>query len=246
MIGIYKITNKINNKSYIGQSIDIEDRLRHHKSSLKHNRHENLYLQNAWNKYGENNFTFEILIECNEDMLDNLEKHYIQLYKTMNENFGYNFESGGNLNKHISEASRKKMSESKKGMYVGKNNPMYNVHLKHTEEFKRKMSERFSGSGNNMFGVHQKISEERKQHQSEIMKGFNNPFYGCKHTDETKVKMRMNNKSKKSVLCVETNTIYESCSEASRQTGIYVDSIIKCCNNKQHTAGNYHWKYTTQ
>lgn len=51
MTGIYVITNISNGKKYIGQSVDVEDRIAHHKSSLKHNRHENSYLQNSWNKY---------------------------------------------------------------------------------------------------------------------------------------------------------------------------------------------------
>lgn len=59
--GIYMITNLANNKKYIGQSVDVENRIRHHKSSLKHGRHENSHLQNAWNSYGADNFAFECL-----------------------------------------------------------------------------------------------------------------------------------------------------------------------------------------
>ena len=66
MSGIYMIRNIINNKVYIGQSSDLKDRLAHHKSSLRHNRHYSSYLQNAWNKYGEENFEFIILEECEE------------------------------------------------------------------------------------------------------------------------------------------------------------------------------------
>lgn len=57
MIGIYKII--INNKLYIGSSLDIKNRIKQHKSDLKNNRHANPKLQNAYNKYHE--FKYEIL-----------------------------------------------------------------------------------------------------------------------------------------------------------------------------------------
>lgn len=60
MIGVYMIRNNINGKVYIGQSVDVRDRLWHHKSMLKNNRHENSYLQNSWNKYGADAFEFMV------------------------------------------------------------------------------------------------------------------------------------------------------------------------------------------
>lgn len=59
--GIYQILNKINNKIYIGSSIDIISRFHQHKTALRHNKHHCLYLQNSWNKYGEENFEFLII-----------------------------------------------------------------------------------------------------------------------------------------------------------------------------------------
>lgn len=63
MIGIYKITNKINNKVYIGETMDVEKRWNEHKESLKNNTHHSYKLQSDWNEYGENNFLFEIIYE---------------------------------------------------------------------------------------------------------------------------------------------------------------------------------------
>lgn len=59
--GIYRIRNIINDKVYIGQSISIRDRWNSHKGALRKNDHRNHYLQNAWNKYGEDNFAFEVI-----------------------------------------------------------------------------------------------------------------------------------------------------------------------------------------
>lgn len=52
-IGIYQIKNKINGKVYIGQSINIEKRLKRHLNDLRKLKHRNQHLQNAFNKYGE-------------------------------------------------------------------------------------------------------------------------------------------------------------------------------------------------
>ena len=88
------IKNNINNKSYIGQSINIENRWTHHKSELNNNRHINDYFQNAWNKYGEDNFSFIVIEECKESELNEKEIYYINKYNSMNN--GYNLCEGGN------------------------------------------------------------------------------------------------------------------------------------------------------
>ena len=95
MIGIYKITNTINNKVYIGQSIDIAKRWREHKRrAFVQNKEYNKYLYNAFRKYGLENFSFEIIKECPREQLDKLECFYIRQYNSCNELYGYN-ETGG-------------------------------------------------------------------------------------------------------------------------------------------------------
>jgi len=59
--GIYLINNKCNGHQYIGQSVDIESRWKSHRYELNRCIHNNTYLQNAWNKYKEQNFSFSIL-----------------------------------------------------------------------------------------------------------------------------------------------------------------------------------------
>jgi group I intron endonuclease len=64
MRGLYKITNVVNGKAYIGSSNkNTNRRLIQHKSNLKAGRHINGHLQRAWNKYGEASFTFEHLLD---------------------------------------------------------------------------------------------------------------------------------------------------------------------------------------
>lgn len=77
LTGIYKIVNKVDNKCYIGSAATyFKRRIRQHYFSLIKNTHENKYLQNAFNKYGINNFYFEIIEICPEkDVLKKEQYH---------------------------------------------------------------------------------------------------------------------------------------------------------------------------
>ena len=67
--GIYQIVNKENNKRYIGSSVNVEGRVWNHFTMLISNRHGNKHLQNAYNKYGHNNFEAVLIYECSEEEL---------------------------------------------------------------------------------------------------------------------------------------------------------------------------------
>ena len=94
MIGIYKITNLINGKMYIGQSIDIEKRWEEHKF---YSGKENTAIQSAFKKYGISNFSFEVIEECLREELDAKEIYWIAKYDSFNN--GYNLTQGG-MSKH--------------------------------------------------------------------------------------------------------------------------------------------------
>ena len=87
--GVYKITNIVNGKIYIGSSKDIKSRWSQHKTQLREGSHGNSYLQNAWNKYCEENFKFEIIEECDPDMQFEKEQYYLDLFSPFDNN-GYN------------------------------------------------------------------------------------------------------------------------------------------------------------
>lgn len=97
MIGIYKITNTINGKVYIGQSVDINKRLIRHRCNGIKNRHytPESHLYRAMHKYGIDKFQFEVLEECPESELNRLEMYYIKAYNSTDSEFGYNVTYGG-------------------------------------------------------------------------------------------------------------------------------------------------------
>lgn len=124
---IYKITNLINGKIYIGQTKNtLERRLKEHIWEAKRwynnvDKKFNSKLFSAIIKYGEENFIVEPIYELrNSENIDELERYYIRQLDAMNEEKGYNISEGGNKpptrkNFHQSLEARQKMSDSQKG-----------------------------------------------------------------------------------------------------------------------------------
>ena len=97
MFGIYKITNKQNNKIYIGKSKSVEDRWIYHTSHHNDSKEWNKILYKAFRKYGIDNFNFEIIEPMDEKTYDkfgnNREQYWIIYYDSLNN--GYNETNGG-------------------------------------------------------------------------------------------------------------------------------------------------------
>lgn len=89
-MGIYKITNLVNNKVYIGSAKNVEYRINVHLSKLKGGYHINKHLQAAFSKYGESNFKFELIRETSVGILRRAEQFYINKYQSINPKYGYN------------------------------------------------------------------------------------------------------------------------------------------------------------
>lgn len=115
---IYKIRNIVNNKIYVGSSENYKNRIWKHKSDLKAGIHCNSHLQNAWNKYGKENFEFSILeiLNINDNIIEK-EQYWIDTLNVKNKQVGYNLKlkAYSNLGYKYSEESKIKMSIAKKG-----------------------------------------------------------------------------------------------------------------------------------
>lgn len=159
-IGIYGIRNKINDKIYIGKTgMNFGDRWDSHRSLLNNNKHDNPYLQNAWNKYGEENFEFIVIEDCDIDDLNERETYWIKYYKE--KSLAYNIHDGGdggyNLGKHLSEETKQKIGEKNRINMLGKT---------HSEETKKKMRDAHLGKN------YKPMSEEGKQHDREAQQKY--------------------------------------------------------------------------
>lgn len=94
MQGIYAIINKVNGKMYIGKSVDIETRIKRHFRELRKSIHHNKHLQRSFDFYGEDKFTWVILLECYfKNDLNEEEVSMIHEYSSYSD--GYNETIGG-------------------------------------------------------------------------------------------------------------------------------------------------------
>lgn len=116
--GIYKIVNEVNGKFYWGSTDNFDRRFGEHKRALSKNEHFNRHLQFAWNKYGEDNFVFEVVEKCGEEMLFEIEQKHLD--KWAESNCCYNIALSakspmrGRTFTHTKSA-KKKISEKMKG-----------------------------------------------------------------------------------------------------------------------------------
>lgn len=146
--GIYFIYNNVNGKYYIGSSKNLKRRFATHKSNLRNNSHCNNHLQNAWNLYGEENFTFQVERRCHDvNVLINQEKKMIRIFKPE-----YNKSIVINNSFCLSKETKQKISEKSKEKFiknplliekireVGKKSAIFNIGRKHTEKTKLNMS----------------------------------------------------------------------------------------------------------
>ena len=165
---VYKITNTVNNKSYIGATIHEPEkgRIKDHLSGSKKG---NRLIANAVKEYGKDAFTYEILeADVFDEFLPNLEVAYIAHYNTIAPH-GYNLDSGGGGAGLPCAESRRKMSESAKGKIIPANT-------------RRKMSEANSGEKNGFFGKTHSAETCRKI--SEIKKNDPRAIEHCRSLSE--------------------------------------------------------------
>ncbi len=118
--GIYIIKNKLNNKVYVGQSVNLNRRIADHRRHLQNGSHKNTYLQRAFSCDGAENFEFDIIEHCSKEELNDREIYWISQYKSNNRAYGYNIESGGQLGNTWSDDAKERRS--------GDGNPMYGKH----------------------------------------------------------------------------------------------------------------------
>jgi group I intron endonuclease len=238
---IYRITNTINKKVYIGQTIQetVEKRWNLHKHLAGRNKGCTA-LKEAFKKYGIDKFKFEVLIICfNEDCIA-YEKEYIKKYNSIAPN-GYNISAGGDggaffKGKKHTEETKKILSEKIKKHYSDPENIRKNIPL--IKEGMNK-SEKWKAVKNNKKENPRTWDEDVKTKISEGM----NKYY--KENKEKHAKIVSEKLGQKIIQYDINNTYicnYPSIAEAVRQTGTPKTSIQYCILGKMKTAGGFIWK----
>lgn len=269
--GIYIIINTINNHKYIGSSKNIFLRWMEHKRLLRKNKNCCKGLQSAWNKYGEQSFSFEVLRMCKRGSLLEFEQQYFDLLKPE-----YNMLSVAKSlptmkgKKHSIETKKRMSASGKKSwteerrktasLMVGELNPTYGS--KHTDEFKKKRKETMIKMWtNDDFRKNQieKRTGKNKPNMVGKLAGDKNPMYGMsgdkspcwgrKLSKEHIDKFCFSTRRKIKQIDVVSGSIiseYVSITEAAMQimgTKKATGNIVSCAKGILKSAYGYKWSY---
>ena len=266
---IYLIRNNINNKVYIGQTVEkggFDRRYRHNLRDYTHNEH----LRNSIDKYGIENFYIdkEFDVAYSQEELNKLEDMYIKTYNSTDKKFGYNKRFGGAngrmseetklklKGRTFSEYSRLKISKTrlkriKEGKIIpwdkgikrtdiaGEKHPFYGKH--HSEETRRKISDANKG----------KYVGENNPMYGKRFYGQDNPNYGNKWSEDQRKKaseywkehshFAINNPNIRKVINLDTLEVFDSIKLAKEK---YTKGDISACvRGKTKKAGGYRWMY---
>lgn len=226
---IYKITNKITNKVYIGQTKKtLEKRWHQHikeaQDAINGDRQNFPLFHRMIIKYGKENFNIELLEECSDDKLDIKERYWINQFNSYND--GYNATIGGQ------DVFKERKSQGQKVL-------------------KYSLDGEFLCS----YSTAQEAADSVKVHSSNIRKNCNGLSKSCagfkwrwaKEEEEPIYPINSNGTKNRKVVQYDLNgqfiSEYENISEAAKSVGISRTGIYNCCNNRQKTSAGFLWSY---
>ena len=229
--GIYKIENRVNGKVYIGQSINIHNRIKcGHSERWEKNKH----LKASYSKYGIENFTFSTIRVIKESpiaqlLLNCLERYYIDKYNSVDSRYGYNKKEGGDRDCLYSKESRLKMSNKAKERPPNRQKPVINLVT---------------------LEVYPSAAEAQRVSKSYIkealrkgvpVKGY---FWDYYYKDKVYSKVPLYKKdissSCRKIVCLETGEVFESISSAKKSL---TKGDLHKALNKRSLCGGFHWAY---
>lgn len=213
---IYKITNDINNKVYIGQTIrSLSQRWSEHKHSACHLKNNSNYLYNAMNCYGIEHFKIELIEECENSLLNNREKYWIQYFDSLYN--GYNATPGG-------ESCPPSRSKPVDQIDINTNQVIHT--FKNAREVEREL------------GIANQYVSDACNYKKSIVNGYKWEFHNLEDKNKAKEKFsqkkRQQNYVSSQVYCKELNKFFKNISEAA----LYIKSYLNLENTNIHTIYN--------
>ena len=241
---IYLITNKIDGKKYVGQTLvnDVHKRWKQHFQ----NNSNCIYLKNALEKYGKDNFKFQIICICFDNDCNNYEISYIRKYNTLAPS-GYNLREGGKNGRQHPDSNEKRRiaatgkKYSRETIEKSKNNriPLTGIN---NHNFGKKMSDEQKIKISNTMKEKYKNKNKDKDKDKDINKDkvkLTDKQYNALKIAHQKLKKKVAQYSLKNELIA----IFESVSEAARSTNNLHQSISKCCTGAYKQSKGFIWKH---
>jgi group I intron endonuclease len=230
MVGIYKITSP-SGKVYVGQSIDIERRIKKYNSLNCGNQTK---LINSFNKYGVDTHVFDTIVECNEQSLNQLERKWQEHYKAVENGLNCRYTETTDKSGRLSEETKKRIGQSHKGRI-------------HTDASKSNMRVPKSDSSN--MGRYDKSGNNNpfygKTHTEETKNIIREKRKQQVFTEETRNKISQ--RLKKIVLQFNKDGEFikehQSRNGAATELGINPTAISNNISGRNKSAGGYVWKY---
>lgn len=244
MIGIYKIVNKLNQRVYIGQSKDIKNRWMRHKSCLNNNSHENKYLQNAWNKYGEGNFEFIVIEECLLEDLDSKEKFWISEYDSMNN--GYNLAEGGNGCRGYKHS--KDEIEKMRNAHCSRKVVQLDLKMNYIKTWCSAGTAAKALGHKSASGILRCCEKDKYKKAYNYIWVYEDDYLSGNIDYEYYLKENKSKPKKVSQYDINMNLvkIWNSAYEIKKELGYSNAQISECCNKKRKTAYNFIWRFTDE
>ena len=211
---IYKITNNINGKIYIGKTMrSIKQRWKEHLANIKKEECKNRPLYRAINKYGVENFSIEKIEECSDIILSDREKYWIEYYNSFKN--GYNATKGGDGSPYI---DRKLVIETYKQIQnCKKTAEILNIHI------------------DSIYKILKSNNIERKSSQEISKECSSKPVYMLNKKDLRILKVFASMKEAAKYIQEQTNNNTDLRGMASH--------IREVCQGKRKTAYGYSWKF---
>lgn len=218
--GVYKITNIINNKVYVGSSVNIIKRKSAHRCMLRDGTHSNEHLQSAYNKYGKDSFVFEVIEYSTKDNLINREQYWIDELMACNRLFGYN---------------KSPVAESYfgSGLYKGKPRRVINIDT-------GIMFDSILDAANS-------CNMEVYINIIKVCKGERGTAGGFRwayiNNDKIETPSYEQKWSRRRVINVETQEVFETVKEAAEAYNVKSSNISRICKDGKGTVKGVRWAY---
>lgn len=241
---IYKITNIVSGKVYIGQTIGLySQRVSSHLSTLRNGVHRNPHLQNSYNKHGEECFTFELVGRYPMKSLDDVEKRMIAEQRMKKR--CYNIQDGGVKNKGMSESTKKKLSSILKELH-SENGEFRKTYLKHRAKkiIHLNSMKIYEGSyvAAKELNLDRQAIFQNVKGNNRYIRGVDGTLHQFNYYEEgekyTYTPVHENVRTAiRSVVCLNTKEVFDSVKEASEAMGITNQTILRCCRKVRHYGG---------